>query len=291
MRIHPNVLAIGGVVAALFAYSTLFVVYQTEYALKVRFGRVIATGYEPGLHLKLPFMDKIYTFDRRILTLEADAEHYLTNEKKNLIVDSYVKWRIIDEVKYYTTMGGNEERTMLRLTEIIGQGLRNKFGSRTIQQVISGERAEIMTSLTEEANKGVAEYGLEVVDVRIKKIELPKEVSTSVYQRMETERERVARELRSRGEAEAVRIRAEADRQRIEVLAQSQRDANTIRGEGDAQATKIYAEAFSQDQEFYRLYRSLEAYRATFADKSDILVLEPDSEFFKYFKQPVPAVP
>jgi len=230
-------------------------------------------------------------FDNRILNLDADAEEFLTSEKKNVLVDSFVKWQIADVVQFFTTMGGSEQRAGQRITEILADGLRSKFGSRTIQEVVSGDRAQIMGQITTEANAKVEQYGIKIVDVRIKRIDLPKGVSASVYSRMEAERERVARELRSRGEAAGVRIRAEADRQRVELLAQAERDAEVIRGEGEATAADIFAQAFSQNPEFYALYRSLNAYRNVFRDKSDVLVLEPDSEFFKYFKQPVPAAP
>ncbi len=287
MRINISLLAIAVAVLLLLGYTSLFTVHQTEYALKLRFGKVVSADYEPGLQLKWPLLDKIHKFERRILTLDADAEHFLTGEKKNVIVDSYIKWHIIEPMKYFTDLGGNESRAGQRLGEIVAGGLRNKFGSRTIQEVVSGDRAEIMTSITEEANLAVKPFGIEVVDVRIKRIDLPKEVSASVYRRMEAERERVARELRSRGEAAALRIRADADRQRVELLAQAERDADTIRGEGEATAANLYAEAFTRDPEFYSLYRSLGAYRETFDSRSDMLVLEPDSEFFKYFKQPI----
>lgn len=273
---------------AVIGYMSLFQVYQTDYALMLRLGKVVRADFEPGLHMKLPFVHRIRFFERRILTLDSEPEHFLTREKKNLIVDSFVKWHIVDVVKYFTAMGGEEQRAADRLRTVIADGLRSEFGTRTIQEVISGDRAEIMSLLNKEANERVGQFGIEVVDVRIKRIDLPEEVSHSVYRRMEAERARVAKELRSRGEAEAVRIRASADRERVETLADAKRDSEIIRGEGEAQSAATYAKAYKQDPEFYRFYRSLDAYRNTFRDKGDLLVLEPDTDFFDYFKQTKP---
>lgn len=297
MMARSQLLMGGAFVLLLIIYSSLFAVYQTEYALVLRFGKVVASDYEPGLNMKVPLIDKAHFFDKRIQTLDAPAEHFLTSEKKNVIVDSYVKWRIQDVVKYYTSVGGNSQVASQRLSEFIADGLRKEFGTRTIQQVVSEDRTEIMKEITAEADRRAQSFGITVVDVRIKRIDLPQEVSSSVYRRMEAERERVAKELRSRGEAEAVRIRASADKQKVVLLADAQREADTIRGEGDKEAAEIYAEAFSQDAEFYSLYRSLSAYRQTFSNKDDVLVLEPDSDFFRYFKSfsapatPAPAAP
>lgn len=284
MRVNGNFLIGLLILLSLLAYSSLFTVKQTEYALKLRLGKVVRADYTPGLHIKWPIVEMVRKFDKRILALDGEPEHFLTSEKKNLIVDSYVKWRIVDVIKYFKTLG-NERSANLRLAENIADGLRSKFGSSTIQQVVSEHRAQIMQKITEEVNQRIESLGIEVVDVRTKRIDLPKEVSNSVYRRMDAERERVARELRSRGEAEALRIRANADRQQTELLAQAERDAETIRGEGEARATEIYAQAFNQDTDFYHFYRSLNAYRNTFYQKSDILVLQPEMEFFKYFKQ------
>jgi len=272
---------------ALMGFSSMFVVHQTQYALKVRFGKVMSADFQPGLNFKIPFFEQIRYFDNRIQNLEAPAERFLTSEKKNLIVDSYVKWRIINVEQYFISVGGIDKIANQRLSEVIADGLRSKFASRTIQEVVSGDRASIMVSITEEANKRAQQLGIEVVDVRIKRIELPQEVSQSVHRRMEAERERVARELRSRGEAEAVRIRADADRQRVVLQAEAQRKADEIRGLGEAQATDIYAQTFSQDPEFFAFYRSLNAYKKTFGHKNDLLVIEPNTDFFKYFKNPV----
>jgi modulator of FtsH protease HflC len=275
---------------ALMGSSSLFTVHQTQYALKVRLGKVVSSDFEPGLNFKLPIVDQIRYFDKRVQNLDAPAERFLTSEKKNLIVDSYIKWRITNVGQYFISVGGVEKVANQRLSEITADGLRSKFASRTIQEVVSGDRASIMSSITEEANKRAQSLGVEVVDVRIKRIELPQEVSQSVHRRMEAERERVAKELRSRGEAEAVRIRADADRQRVVLQAEAQRKAEEIRGLGEAQATEIYAQAFTQDPEFYNFYRSLNAYKRTFGHKNDLLVFEPNSDFFKYFKTPVKPI-
>jgi len=310
MQNKMNIL-IALLVLLIMGSSFLFTVHQTERALKLRLGRVVSADYGPGLHFKMPVIDTISIFDARIQTLDAPPELFLTLEKKNLIVDSFVKWRIINDrneisdeweanievkpenkitgeesvIRYFKTVGGSTERAGRRLSEIIADGLRREFGKRTIQEVVSGDRAQIMQDLTKYANKRAQEFGIQVVDVRIKRIELPKEVSTSVYQRMEAERERIAKKLRSRGEAEAVRIRAEADRKSVEVVAQAEREAEKIRGKGDATSADIYAKAYTQDAEFYAFYRSLNAYKKSLADKSDIMLIQPDSDFFNYFNQ------
>lgn len=263
---------------------SVFTVKQTERAIKLLFGKVVSTDYSAGLHFKVPFAHQIRKFDARIQTLNAQPEQFLTAEKKNVIVDSYVKWKIKDLLSYYTAVGGNVQRAGDRLAEIIADGLRSEFGKRTIQEVVSGDRSKIMELITTEARSRANEFGIEIVDVRIRRIELPKEVSTSVYRRMEAERERVAKELRSRGEAAALRIQAEADRSRIEVIAQAEREAEIIRGKGDAQSTAIYAQAFNKNPEFFRFYRSLNAYKKVFKTGKDILVLQPNSDFFQYFK-------
>jgi len=279
---------IGALLVLITVYSFVFTVQQTEYALKVQFGKVVSADFKPGLNFKLPLIQQIRYFDKRIQTLDAPAERFLTSEKKNLIVDSFVKWRIIDPVKFFIAVGGNDQRAGQRLAEIVADGLRSKFASRTIQEVVSGDRVDVMTRITVEANERVGQIGIEVVDVRIKRIDLPQEVSQSVYRRMEAERERVAKDLRSRGEAEAVRISADADRQKVVLLAEAQRKSEEARGQGEAQAAEIYAKAFNQDTEFYSLYRSLNAYKKTFSSKQDVLVLEPDADFFKYFNQSKP---
>ncbi len=266
-------------------YLCVFTVQETEVALMLRFKKIIGTDFEPGLHFKSP-IHNVMKFDKRIQTLDADAEPFLTSEKKNLIVDSFIKWRIIDASTFYKAVSGIPQKAKQRLREIIADGLRSEFGKRTIKEVVSGDRAEIMDIITADANKGVQKLlGIEIVDVRIKQIELPKEVRTSVYQRMEAERERDAKKLRSQGKAEAVRIRAGADRESIEMISKAERDAEKIRGEGDATAADIYARAYNQNPEFYALYRSLIAYKKTFSNRSDILLIQPDSDFFNYFKR------
>lgn len=272
---------------ALFAWlgsMSIFTVQEQELAIKFRLGEFEHADYKPGLHFKMPFINNVRKFDQRILTLDAEPERYLTKEKKNVIVDSFVKWRITDVSTYYRSMGGDERRAGLRLAQVIKDGLRSEFGKRTIQEAISGERQEIMNLITAEAQSQATGFGIEVVDVRIKRIELPPEVSSSVYRRMEAERTRVAKDLRSRGAEAAEKIRADADRQREVILAEANRDGLQIRGDGDGRAADIYAQAFTQDENFFELYRSLDAYRSVFNSKEDIIVLDPDSEFFEFFK-------
>lgn len=279
--------ALVGIVIAVIvvlASSSLYVVNEREKAIKFRLGEIVTTNIEPGLHWQTPFINNVRKFDSRIQTLDAEPERYLTGEKKNLIVDSFVKWRIKDVANYYTATGGDAVRANLRMSQIIKDGLRGEFAKRTINEAVSGERQEIMNTITAQANKQAEPFGIEIVDVRIKRIDFPSDISDSVYRRMRSERQRVAKDLRSRGAEEAEKIRAEADRQRTVISADAYRDAETLRGEGDATATDIYAKAYGRDLEFYSLYRSLNAYRTTFASKSDILVIEPNSEFFKYFK-------
>ena len=270
-------------VLLLIGSMCVFTVSETERALMLRFGKIVSVDFEPGLHFKIPFYHTIRKFDKRIQTLDAQPEHFLTSEKKNLIVDSFIKWRIIDVKNYYISVGGIAQRAGQRLAENIADGLRSEFGKRTIQEVVSGDRAEIMDIITEEASKRATQFGIQIIDVRIKRIELPQEVSSSVYRRMEAERERDARLLRSQGEAEAVRIRAGADRESIETIAKAERDAEQTRGEGDAIASETYATAYNQNADFYAFYRSLNAYKVTFNDRRDILLLEPKSDFFNFF--------
>ena len=262
----------------------VFTVDERERAIKFRLGEIVKTDFDPGLYFKFPLVNNVRKFDARIVTLDSEPERYLTSEKKNVIVDSFVKWQIADVDTYYTAMSGDERQANLRLSQIIRDGLRGEFGKRTIQEVVSGERAEIMTILTENAAEQAKEFGIDVVDVRIKRIDLSEDVSTSVFRRMEAERARVAKDLRSKGAEAAERIRADADRQRTIIIADAFRDAEQLRGEGDGESAAIYAAAFDQDKEFYSFYRSLNAYRDSFKDRSDIMVLEPDNDFFKYFK-------
>lgn len=276
-------------------YASAFVVKQWEVAIKLRLGEIVDSDYKPGLHFMVPILNNVKKFDARIQTLDSQPQRFLTVEKKDVIVDSYVKWRIADAAQFYRSTGGNAERTSRLLGERISTSLRDEFGRRTIQEVVSGERHEIMDLLTKEADRNANELGVEIVDVRVKKIDLPPEVSESVYERMRAERERVARDLRAKGSEAAERIRADADRQRTVTLADSYKEAEELRGAGDARAADIYAKAFQRNAEFYAFYRSLNAYRGVFGDGRDLIVLEPDSEFFRYFKsplgQPVPAGP
>lgn len=268
---------------AFIASASVFKVEEWQRAILFRLGEIVETDFEPGLHFKMPFINNVRKFDGRILTLDSESERYLTAEKKNVIVDSFVKWRIIDTTAYYTSMGGDVNRANLRLSQIIKDGLRGEFGKRTIKEVVSGEREEIMAILVANTDEQAKGFGIEVTDVRIKRIDLADDVSSSVYRRMEAERTRVAKDLRSRGEEAAERIRSAAERQRTEIISDAYRDAEKIRGEGDALASEIYAKAYNRNPEFFSFYRSLEAYQSSFRDQGDVLVLEPDSDFFKYF--------
>jgi membrane protease subunit HflC len=270
-------------VGMLVVYSTVFVVNQWETALKLRLGEIVETDYEPGPHFKVPVLNSIVRFDRRIQTLDSRPERFLTIEKKDVIVDSYTKWRITDVAQYYRSTGGNPGKTARLLSERINTSLRNEFGTRTIKEVVSGERAEIMDLLTKKVDMQANELGVEIVDIRVKRIDLPPEVSESVYDRMRAERERVAKDLRAQGAEAAERIRANVDRQRTVILADAYRTSEQLRGEGDAKATETYSKAFTQDRDFYSFYRSLTAYRAVFESGDDVMVLQPDSEFFRYF--------
>jgi membrane protease subunit HflC len=270
--------------AVVIASFSVFTVDERQKAILFRLGEIVRTDFGPGLHWQTPFVNNVRKFDARIQTLDAEPERYLTGEKKNVIVDSFVKWRINDVANYYTATGGDAVRANLRLSQIIKDGLRAEFAKRTIKEAVSGERQEIMNVITAQANKEAKQFGIDIVDVRIKRIDFPADISDSVFRRMRAERERVAKDLRSRGAEAAEKIRAEADRKRTVIIADAYRDAEILRGEGDAAATEIYAKAYGKDVEFYSLYRSLNAYKSTFANKSDVLVIEPDTEFFKYFK-------
>jgi membrane protease subunit HflC len=278
-----------GVVAlALLVYVGTFTVSQWQMAIKLRLGEIVQTDYEPGLHFKIPGLNTILLFDRRIQTLDASPQRFLTLEKKDVIVDSYAKWRISNAAQYFRSTGGNAARTSQLLADRINTSLRNEFGTRTIQEVISEDRQEIMTELTKLIDTKADDLGVEVVDVRIKKIDLPPEVSESVYSRMRAERERVARDLRAKGGEAAERIQADADRQRTVILAEAYKKSEELRGEGDAKATQIYANAYSKDADFFSFYRSLNAYRKSFGPGGDMMVLQPDSEFLRFFKTPTP---
>lgn len=264
----------------------IFTVDEREKAILFRLGEIERSDYESGLHFKLPFVNNVRKFDSRVLNLDSEPERFLTFEKKDVIVDSYVKWRITDVEQFYRSTGGDQRRANLLLAQKIQDQLRSEFGKRTVEAAVSGERSLIMDIVTAEANKYARDLGMAVLDVRIRRIDLPEEVSNSVYQRMRAERERVARDFRSRGAEAAERIEADADRERTVILAEAYRDAETLRGEGDAQAAGIYASAYQRDDDFYSFYRSLNAYQRSFQDRSDVLVLEPDAAFFRFFKSP-----
>lgn len=270
------------------AYSSLYTVDEREKAIVFRFGEIIQSEDKPGLHWKYPIINNVRKFDSRIQTMDATPQEYLTIEKKNLVVDSFVKWRVDDVARYYVTVSGDITAAQRRLAQRVNNSLREEFGRRTVQEVVSGDRSQIMNVVQQATDEQAREIGVEVVDVRLKRVDLVDEVSEAVYQRMEAERSRVAKELRSQGAEEAERIRSDADRQRQIIVANAERDGQKLRGQGDADATRIYAEAFGRDDSFYGFYRSLNAYETTFSNKDDLLVLEPDSEFFKYFKNPTP---
>ena len=278
---------LGLIVLALFAVnSTLFVVSEFERGIKLRFGELIEADIQPGLHVKLPLVDNVRIFDARILSVDAQPASFFTIEKKRLIVDSYAKWRIANVEAYYKATGGVESVARNRLANRVNTGLRNQFGTRTLHEVVSGERDLLMKNITNSLNQSVLEeLGIEVIDVRVKRIDLPQEVSGPVYRRMTAEREKEARELRSTGKERAEKIRASADRERTIELANAYRDAEQVRGEGDAEAASIYAQAYEKDPEFYAFVRSLNAYKQSFASKGDIMLVEPDGDFFKYLKQ------
>ncbi len=269
------------------ASNSLYVIKETERGVLLQFGEVVNTDIQPGLHVKIPFVNNVRKFDGRVLTVDSQPERFFTQEKKALIVDSYAKFRVADTTKFYTATNGEESRAMGLLAQRINDGLRNQVAVRTIQEVVSGERDELMTELTRMLT-GVAlrELGVEVVDVRVKQIDLPPDVSESVYRRMNAEREKEAREHRSQGQELAEGIRAAADREVTVIKANAYREAEEIRGEGDAEATRIYAESFNQDPEFYAFTRSLKAYQESFQGAGDVLLLRPDSEFFRYLKDP-----
>ncbi|MBY4677060.1 protease modulator HflC [Marinobacterium arenosum] len=274
---------IAALLVVLIGSKAVYIVKETERAVLLKFGEIVNADVAPGLHFKVPFINVVRKFDSRVLTLDARPQAYLTLEKKRLIVDSFIKWRVADVQKYYTATSGDEFRAAELLSTRVEGELRNQFGERTLTEVVSGEREEVMTDVIANLSKiAQAELGVAVMDVRIKRIDLPPEVSNSVYERMRTERERLARELRSRGKELAEGIRADADRQQTVIKAEAYREAEQARGEGDALAAKIYADAYNQNPEFYSFHRSLQAYRNSFGRSNDVLLLKPDSDFFKY---------
>ena len=279
-----RIILVVAVLIAILLSSSLYTVKETQIALKLRLGEIVSIENEPGLKFKTPFVNNVVRFDKRIQTLDSAAESFLTVEKKNVVVDSFVKWRIVDTQKFYISTGGAMAQANLRLAQNNQDALRSEFSKRTIIEVISDEREAIMASVKAKL-KAIAEdeYGIEVVDVRIKRIELSQEVRNSVYSRMETERKGLANKYRANGAEEAEKLQAFADKERTIILANAYRDSEKIRGEGDAISASNYAEAYSQDAEFYSFYRSLESYKKSFSEQGDILVLNPDSEFFRHF--------
>lgn len=271
------------IVLGIIGSASLFTVSETETAILFKWGKIERSDYEPGLHFKLPFVNNVRKFDKRIQTFDAKPEDYLTEEKKILVVDSFIQWRIKDVKTFYVSMRGDMSIAQERIATIVKEGLRNEFGRRNMYEVISGERHIIMDDINKSANKAVKTFGVQIVDVRIKRIEFPPKVSDKIFRRMETERTRIAKELRAQGNESADRITADADRQVTILKADAFKKAEKIRGEGDAKASEIYAKAYGQNKEFYTFYRSLDAYRNTFSSASDIMVVEPDSDFFEYF--------
>lgn len=283
-RIFATVAALAIAFAVLS--STLFVVDQRQHAIVFALGEVKQVISEPGLHFKLPppFQNVLF-LDKRILTLDTpEADRFITAEKKNILVDAFVKWHIVEPKLYFVSFGGEERRAQDRMSQIVKAALNDEITKRTVREVISGERGKVMDAIQKKVAEEARQIGVEIIDVRLKRVDYVEQINNSVYDRMKAERARVANELRSTGAAESEKIRADADRQRTVILAEAYRDAEKIRGDGDAKASQIYAQAFGQNPEFYRFYRSLDAYRASFKNRSDMLVIDPNSEFFKYFK-------
>ena len=284
MKIGAPLLAV--VITLLIVLTqSLYTVDQRQYAIVFQLGEIVNVKDAPGLHWKLPFMQNVRFFDKRILTLDSpEPERITTSEKKSVLVDSFVKWRIIDVKLYYVSVAGDEEQAKHRLSQTVNSLLREQFGRRTIHDVVSGKRDEVMEVTRKNADQDARKIGVEIVDLRVRHVELPQEVSGSVYQRMEAERKRVANDLRSRGGADKEKIQADPDKQSEIIRADAYRQAQVIKGKGDAKAAAIYAAAYGQSAEFYAFYRSLEAYKASFKSRSDVMVLDPSSEFFKYLK-------
>ena len=271
------------VVLGVLGVSSLFIVTETEYAIKFQLGRIVKSDYEPGIHVKLPFVNNVRKFDNRLLTLDTNAEQMLTSEQKFVAVDSFVKWRIVDVQRFYTSTQGNERVALSRLDSIVKDRIRNQIASRTLKEVVSEQRVSTMQDIARAANQASAEFGIQVDDVRIKAIELPDDVRESVFRRMQADRQKEANLYRFEGRESAERIRADADREAQVIMAEAERDGQRIRGEGDARSTEIYAGAFGQDEEFYAFVRSLQAYGNSFGNSTDVMVLNPTSSFFDYF--------
>lgn len=285
MMKNLGVVIIAAIVALVVVQQSVFTVDQRQNALVFQLGEIVSVKTVPGLYFKLPLVQNVRFYDIRVQTVDArDPERFITSEKQNVLVDSFVKWRIIDVKQYYVSVAGDEARAQIRLSQTVNDGLRAEFGKRTVHDVVSGQREEIMAILRQKADQDARKIGVQVLDVRLKRVDLPQEVSESVYKRMEAERKRVANELRSTGSAEGEKIRADADRQKEVILAEAYRDAQRIKGDGDAKSSATYAAAFSQNPDFYSFYRSLEAYRSALKSRTDLLILDPSSEFFRYFK-------
>ena len=285
MKINMGGILIGIIAVVVLLSLSMFVVDQRQTAIVLQLGEMVGVKTEPGLYFKTPLVQNVRYFDSRILTMDSvEPERFITAEKKNVMVDSFVKWRIIDAKQYYVSVGGDEIRAQTRLMQTVNSSMREEFGKRTINEVISGERDKIMEVLRTKADFDARKIGVEVLDVRLKRVDFPAEISDSVYRRMDAERKRVANELRATGNAESEKIRADADRQREVILANAYRDAQKIKGEGDGKAASIYAAAFGRNAEFYSFYRSLEAYKQSFKSKNDVMVIDPSSSFFKYLK-------
>ena len=285
MKKHTGNILVGAVALLVLFSLSMFVVDQRQTAIVFQLGEVVGVKTEPGLYFKMPLVQNVRYFESRILTMDSEEpERFITAEKKNVMVDSFVKWRIADVKQYYISVGGDEDRARTRLMQTVNASMREEFGKRTIHEVVSGEREQIMQVLREKADSDARKIGVQVLDVRLKRVDFPTEISDSVYRRMDAERKRVANELRATGNAESEKIRADADRQREVILADAYRDAQKIKGEGDAKAASTYAAAFGRNSEFYSFYRSLEAYKQSFKNKSDVMVVDPSSAFFKYLK-------
>ena len=278
-------LAVGFLLVGIIFAASTYTVDQRENAIVFRLGEIVSIKKEPGLYFKTPLIENVRFFDNRILTLNVqEADRFITSEKKNVLVDSFIKWKIIDPAKYYVSVKGDEVQAERRISQTVNDGLRAEFGKRTIHDVVSGERSEIMQILTERADRDLRSLGIQILDVRLRRVDLPKEVSESVYQRMDAERKSVANELRSQGFAASEKIRADAEKQRDIIIAEAYREAQKLKGDGDAKAAEIYAIAYGKNPEFYAFYRSLEAYKNSFKDKSDILILDPSSDFLKFMR-------
>jgi membrane protease subunit HflC len=283
---NPRLIGIVAIAMALVAASSVFTVDEREIAVQFRFGEIQNTDFTPGIYLKVPFIDTVVKFPRRLLTIDNPQELFLTFEKKNLFVDFFIKWRITDVQAYYRATRGDESLAAQRLLEIVKDGIRGEFAKRTVPQVVSAERRELMDRMLADVRKSASELGIEVIDVRVKRTEFPEQVSDSVFERMRQERARVAAELRAQGAEAAEQIRAEADRQRIVTIAEAYRDAEKIRGQGDAEAARIYAEAYRRNPEFFTFYRSMQAYRSSLGKDSGLMVLDGGGEFFRYLREP-----